>query len=219
MPDFANPSVRATSAALGACVIGALGVAWIEAVPARTPVEQFLDARAPAAMLLIVSGIIGGIAWWTVGRGWRGDRRRRRGAALVGGGTLLGYACMWLAFSRDDPLVPLTYVGIAGGLALALGAAAWWASLRALVAALIGAWIVAVVALTFDIGWMLSDPYVEPFEPCFGGMDCFGAGPSTPLGSGWIAFGAIYGMLWLSIPLVVAIAGGAIWKTWRRRVG
>lgn len=197
-------------------------IAWEAAAPKSSPVEQLLDPRPATAGLLLVSGLIAAIGWWAVGRGWTADRSRRCGAVAVTGGTALAYASFGAALVSYEVASPweyLAYGGLAVGLAIAIGAAAWWASLRALAAALVGAWIVAAVAMLYDIGWQLSSPYVAPFEWCVGGMDCIGKDPSTPLGSGWIAFGAIFGTLWLCIPLLVAIAGGALWKTWRRRVG
>lgn len=202
-------------AVAGACI------AWVSAAPKSSPVEELLDPRPSTAALLLLSGLIAAIGWWAVGRGWTTDRARRRGAVAVAGGVALAYGSATVALVADEgpsPWAQLAYGGIAFGLAIAIGVAAWWASLRALAAALVGAWIVAAVAMLYDIGWQLSNPYVAPFDWCVGGMDCIGKDPSTPLGSDWLAFGALFGTLWLCIPLLVAIAGGALWQRWRGRV-
>lgn len=209
------------SVVAGMWAVAGVCIAWESAAPKTTPVEQLLDARPSAAAFMVGSGVVAVIAWWAVGRGWRSDRTRRRGATAVAGGTTLAYASACGALSALASASLLEYIGYAGiavGLAIAIGAAAWWASLRAIAAALVGAWAVAAVAMLYDIGWQLSSPYVEPFEWCtIGGMDCIGQDPSTPLASGWIAFGAFWGTLWLCIPLLLAIAGGAVWQDVRGR--
>lgn len=193
---------------VAACLVGGVIIFWSWLAPSQTPVDQFLDPRGAIAGVLLGTATVAALVLWLVaGRAGDGPRRRR-GAWWVSGGTAVAYGAAVLAIassSWSQGIVVVLLVLCGAALLGALAAAVWWNTPRAIIAALAGAWAVAVVASIYDIAWQLSGPTVAPFEWCVGGMDCIGRDPDTPLSSGWIAFGAFWGMLWFGGLMLAAL--------------
>lgn len=203
---------------VAACWLAAAATFWLPVGPDLVTTEElFFDLRDPLVLLVLMTGNVIGLAWWSERRMRRDSvapPRWARGAVFFG--TVVLLAAVWTAttmvdgqgrFGTGSPVVSVV-LAIVGAATLAAGTGAW-CSLHAIAGMAVAGWTVALVRAAYLLVWVAPGFELEP-GACFSGMDCIGfSSPQTEVT--WLAIGSIPLMVVPAIfqLLVLIIVSGA----------